>query len=434
MVKITFRTAASVLAIILAAVLITIASRKLTLRPDGFQSFENIKFGINYYSSGKLWRDFWTNFSEDIIDRDFRKIRELDFNLVRVFIYHDLFVNDETRESSLKKLRSLINIAQKHRIQLIITTFDWAKPYKAVQLTPEKSRDFKLGLTDIVQIYSQHPAIYAWDIKNEPDHDFDTDGRSVVLTGLNNAVSYLHAKWPGLRLTIGWLQLFEDVPVNQGLDFLSFHHFPEQGSLKDRARQFRRLFPEKSIFLEELGYSTFYPEAQPQEVDNNLERKQDRFLSQSIREVIHFNLNGLLFWSYIDHAADVGPKRPPTENGFGILRKDSSPKIFAKTISSGIYPNRCDYAEDNERALGICVSASGNDSRLHLSFSKNADNGIFNTSTELNRGISCFCFDSLVQRTLMKLGYKPRISHRGLVTLSGGQSVPPGQWAQDDSK
>jgi len=397
------------------------------LNHDSTQDFSEFPVGVNYYPRGKIWRDFWSRYDKQEIALDFERLEKMDVDLVRVFLFQDVFLNDSTRGSALNNFDHLVTTAEKHNLRLIVTSFDWAKPYKYDLNVSKKDSPFNRGLFQIVQKYRLRPGIYAWDFKNEPDHDFDSDGKEVVLDWLAQAASVVQVKFPSILSTVGWLHLGQEQTVNDQLSFLSFHQFPEQAQLGSRIKEFKEIFPAKKIMLEEVGYSTKKP-SQDDRANLKEEERQSFFISNAIYSSVAYQLAGLLVWNLYDHPEGVGPLRPENENYFGILKVDGSAKLAASMLNSGVYPNNCGGNVSSNEISGFCVSAWGSGSKIDTFFSGPSSLKFSAGSFKLDRGYNCFCYKPLASKLLNAFGFSLKIQHQGLASINGRKAIPPGEW------
>jgi endo-1,4-beta-mannosidase len=399
------------------------------VRKEFSRKFTEFYVGINYYPSGKMWQDFWNRYDKSEIENDFRVMKSLDIRPVRVFLHQANFEEAKTRGKAIDNLEHLIATAEKFDNRLIITAFDWARPYTEEIDVAKPSARFNVGLLDLIKKNHTRRGIFAWDIKNEPDHDFKYDGKEVVLSWLSGATAVINGRFPGADTTIGWLHLLPEVAVNEKLTFLSFHHFPEQGDLARRIEEFRKFYPRKDLVLEEIGYSTGSAESEAQTM--TAEKNQMKFISEGVFTSLRYNLAGMLIWNLHDHHKDEGPKRPPHENGFGIFRVDGSPKPIASILASGIYPNNCGHQEEMGKVQGFCASASGNRSQVQTYFSGPAGIEFKADRFDLDAGIHCFCYNSFQAKILAWGGFSINVHHAGLTTINGKNSLAPGNWSSE---
>ncbi len=216
--------------------------------------------GLNYYPTDTPWLDFWPNFSEKSTSDDFKKIKGLGMNTIRIFIPYEIFGGNHIDHNHLINLNKLMDIADTYELKVIITLFDFPSGYSLDQYL-----DHDLHLFRIVESVKNHPALLAWDIKNEPDLDFHIHGKDRVTAWLSFMTNRLHEYDINHPVTIGWSTPDIAYHLENQVDFISFHYYREVDKLpsklailKDRTN--------KPILMEEYGsssYSSFwYPGSQ----------------------------------------------------------------------------------------------------------------------------------------------------------------------------
>ncbi len=135
-----------------------------------------IPFGTNYYDPHTGWAPkIWRKFDAEKVRGHFQLMSEIGVNCARVFLTAASFQPDaETiNEQSLKKLDTLVKIARETNIRLVLTGPDhWeGSPsyWRPDRFAGEKSL---LALEHfwkfLGQRYRDEPAIFAWDLLNEP--------------------------------------------------------------------------------------------------------------------------------------------------------------------------------------------------------------------------------------------------------------------------
>jgi len=96
--------------------------------------------GVNYEGwYDRCWR-MWEDslFDQNLIERDFAKMRWLGINTVRIFIPQPL-VND-ILSGNWKKLDTVVQIAKKYKVFLLITFWDYNSNLSSVVVVDEKLR------------------------------------------------------------------------------------------------------------------------------------------------------------------------------------------------------------------------------------------------------------------------------------------------------
>lgn len=180
--------------IIIAAIFISIlpfAVTKATNRPsmelitvaqDGQGFIEAVSgrsyipFGTNYYDPHTGWAPkLWRRFDAEKVQQHFHVMSGLGVNCARVFLTAGSFqpTAEKIEEQALVKLDKLIEIARENGVRLILTGPDhwegqpdyWKSDRFADRVALQTLERF---WTVVAQRYHGEPAIFAWDLLNEP--------------------------------------------------------------------------------------------------------------------------------------------------------------------------------------------------------------------------------------------------------------------------
>lgn len=135
-----------------------------------------IVFGTNYYDPHTGWAPkIWKQFDAEKVHQHFRIMNKLGINCARIFLTAGSFQpNAETiNEQSLKKLDMLITIASQTNIRLLLTGPDhWeGQPsyWKPDRFASEAALQALEHFWEVIgRRYRGEPAIFAWDLLNEP--------------------------------------------------------------------------------------------------------------------------------------------------------------------------------------------------------------------------------------------------------------------------
>jgi endo-1,4-beta-mannosidase len=133
-------------------------------------------FGVNYYDPNTGWAPkIWRQFDVDRVTRHFEVMRGLGVNCARVFLTAATFqpAVDTIDERALAKLDTLIRIARQAGIRLILTGPDHWEGSPAYWRPDRFAGEPALRALDhfwrtLGQRYRGEPAIFAWDLLNEP--------------------------------------------------------------------------------------------------------------------------------------------------------------------------------------------------------------------------------------------------------------------------
>jgi endo-1,4-beta-mannosidase len=154
----------------------------IAVAPDGQGFVETdsgrpyIPFGTNYYDPHTGWAPkLWRRFDAEKVRQHFRVMSGMGVNCARVFLTAGIFqpTAEKIEEQALTKLDKLIEIARESGVRLILTgpdhwegVPDYWKPdrfagHAALQV-------LERFWTVVAQRYRGEPAIFAWDLLNEP--------------------------------------------------------------------------------------------------------------------------------------------------------------------------------------------------------------------------------------------------------------------------
>lgn len=147
---------------------------------DGFVEVSSgqpyVPFGANYYDPKTGWPPkVWQQFDAERVRAHFEVMSRLGANCARVFVAAAAFQpdTDTVDEQALEKLDMLVRIARKAGIRLIVTgPGDWeGEPayWQSDRFAGEEAaRALERFWTVVGQRYRGEPAIFAWDLANEP--------------------------------------------------------------------------------------------------------------------------------------------------------------------------------------------------------------------------------------------------------------------------
>lgn len=280
--------------------------------------------GVNYYPQKTPWTSFWSKFNAQIISKDFALVQSLGFNTVRVFVnFHD-FNKGNVPGEQVEKLRQLLDMAQKHQLKVIVTLFDFLGDYRMLNFSATDRQ-----LETLLTTFRTHPAIMAWDLKNEPDLDYKYHDAADVQEWLQWVLKRARSYDPNHLLTIGWAYPENAENLSEGLDFVSFHSYKSPEELARDIDGLQKKVNTKPVVLEEFGLSTYRGIWAP---FGKNEEEQAIYFAQ-VREVLRQKGDiPSIVWALYDFAdvpAEVVGKMPwnryPQKN-FGVLNTAGKPK------------------------------------------------------------------------------------------------------------
>lgn len=219
---------------------------------------ENLK-GVNYYPSASPWFSFWADFDTLVIAQDFELISELGLEAIRIFIPYSTFGKNQVDPVYVQRLNQLLNLAVRFDLLVVPTLFDFPEGYQ-IDLYTQTRRH----LIEVVDRFKDHSHILAWDLKNEPDLDFEVYGESTVLEWLKLMIATIREIDPSKPVTIGWSKATSAHLLADKLDIISFHFYEQPSLLTSQINALRqKVDPEKPLWLTEFGKSSlnsfFFP-------------------------------------------------------------------------------------------------------------------------------------------------------------------------------
>lgn len=285
----------------------------------------NIK-GLNYYPKDTPWDVFGKKYNDSVIDKDFSLVKSLGLNTVRIFIPYEEFGAAHVDAKKLAKVRSLLDKAEKNGLQVVITLFDFYGNYDAFDWTLNHRH-----VEQIVKSLRDHKAILAWDLKNEPDLDFESRGKARVLAWLKQICLEVK-KWDKEHpVTIGWATPEAAVNLAKEVDFVSFHYYRELESFKTSFDNLKKGINDndKAIVLQEYGLSSYSGVW-------NLYRNSDEAQAayyEEMQSILHENEIPFLFWTLYDFTRCLN-------QWWEAFLGESSPRSFMAVMIRMVIPNR----------------------------------------------------------------------------------------------
>ncbi|NNK72568.1 MAG: cellulase family glycosylhydrolase, partial [Flavobacteriaceae bacterium] len=207
--------------------------------------------GINYYPQASPWDLFGDHFDENIIAQDFKLINSAGLNSVRVFIPYEDFGKADVKIEKLNKLERLLDRAKDHDLKVVLTLFDFYGDYSVFDWTLNRRH-----AQTIVSEFKDHQAIFAWDIKNEPDLDFEARGRQKVMAWLGTMIDLVKSVDRNHPVTIGWSNAGSAPLLKDKVDFVSFHYYDDIDKIGETYSSLKSSVG-KAVAITEFGLSSY---------------------------------------------------------------------------------------------------------------------------------------------------------------------------------
>lgn len=207
--------------------------------------------GINYYPKNSAWDTFGDLFNTDTIAKDFDIIKSAKLNSIRVFIQYDDIGKADIKPEKMARLKKLLDLAEAKKLDVIITLFDFYSDYTLESWTLTQRHAEK-----IVSAFKNHKAIIAWDIKNEPNLDFENRDKTNVLSWLDHMITVVKENDPNHLVTIGWSNSREATNLASKVDFISYHFYNDIKHLEYETNTLVKA-TKKPVVIEEFGVPSY---------------------------------------------------------------------------------------------------------------------------------------------------------------------------------
>ncbi len=255
-----------------------------------------VPWGFNYDHDpqGRLLEDYWHQEWDTVVE-DFREMKRLGANLVRIHLQLGRFLEAPTRpnEANLDRLARLVALAEELRMYLDITGLgcyhkhdvpDWYDAMSETERWDVQARFWEA----VARRCANSPAVFCYDLMNEPvvpggqpqEHWLgpafggkhfvqfitrDTRGRArpeVARRWIEHLVAAIRRHDQKHLITVGLVPWSLDRPgltsgfvpaaVAEPLDFVAVHLYPEEGQLEAALDTLRGFHVGKPVLVEEM--------------------------------------------------------------------------------------------------------------------------------------------------------------------------------------
>lgn len=296
-----------------------------------FQGHEFRIAGINYYPQASPWTKFWPEYRATKTMEDLDLIKQLGLNTIRIFISYEDFGADAVPQSALDKLLHFLAQAEARQLKVIVTIFDHHTDHNVRNWAADDRH-----MAALIPAVADHPAILAWDIKNEPNRDYDYNTQALVDAWLRHVGRTVRSYDPNHLITIGWSQPEAAANLLDVVDFVSFHYFEELADYSTRLGKLIDAANGKPVLLQEFVLPTWnsvWPHG-------HTEAEQATYYAALLRQHRQFPTAGYMVWTLHDFesvplAEFSMPWQRATQANMGLLRLDGSAKPAAAVITAG---------------------------------------------------------------------------------------------------
>ncbi|MDO5981065.1 glycoside hydrolase family 2 TIM barrel-domain containing protein [Flavivirga spongiicola] len=286
--------------------------------------------GINYYPQDAPWDMFGDTFNLDIISKDFKLIKEVGLNSIRLFVPYVDFGKANVNTEKLKKLTQVLDLAEIQELKVLVTLFDFYGDYSVLDWTLNQRH-----AETIVTTLKNHNALLAWDIKNEPNLDFESRGQEHVIAWLNHMIDLVKSIDQEHPITIGWSNAKSATILKDKLDLITFHYYEDLNDLEKTYQDLKQKTPNKSIAITEFGMSSYKGLWNP---FGNSEKNQMAYHKQA-QNIFHNYEISSMSWTLYDFTKIpkevVGrlPWHKRAQEHFGFINQNGETKPAFKFIS-----------------------------------------------------------------------------------------------------
>jgi endo-1,4-beta-mannosidase len=357
--------------------------------------------GVNYWPRRKAMY-WWSNFDAGEVREEFNIIKEIGLNVVRLFLLWDDFQPepDSVNKDALANLIKVADIADENGLGLDVTFFtghmsgpNWSPRWLlGGDLPPQAHRHWlhdvvsngkitdkgyrnmfhdemalnatRLLLKTVVGALKDHPAIWMWNLGNEPDlfawPNTSDEGAAWVkeMVGLIKSIDPKHPVTIGLHgdglhrdngLRIDKVYAHTDVAVMHSYPmYTKWSRKPLDPDFVPFTCALTSALCGKPVLMEEFGgctalageatYIMKWVETNGREHEQFMASEDDfaEFLSLTIPKLQDSGATGAMLWCFADYIPELWDL-PPCQNArherfFGMVRPDGSLKPHAKVI------------------------------------------------------------------------------------------------------
>jgi hypothetical protein len=285
--------------------------------------------GINYYPQATPWSAFWPNYDPQQTTADLARIRELGLNTVRIFIPYADFGAATVSAQRRAQLADFLGRATAADLKVIVTLFDHHTDHHPATWAADARH-----LATLIPTFATHPALLAWDLKNEPDRDYAYNTQPLVDEWLRFVMR--HVRWhdPNHLITIGWSTPEAAAALSEVVDFVAYHYFDEPTAYATRVAALQQQIGDKPLLLGEFAFSTwnspFYP--------GHSEAEQANYYAALLTAHAQIDSLGYLAWTLYDfEVVPLAEFRYPWQRGqqahMGLIRRDGAAKAAANLVA-----------------------------------------------------------------------------------------------------
>ena len=278
--------------------------------------------GVNYYPAQSPWNLLDTAIDDKVYIEDMNRIKELGCNSLKVFLQYEDLGKEYINQTKINRLLHFLDIVHDADLTVVITLFDFYGDYSA-----QDWRATSQHLRSLIPAIMSHPALMAYDIKNEPNLDFESRGETLISDWLSYHINLIRSLDPDHPITIGWSNPEDGIRLADQVDFVSYHYYGRTSDFIERHQQLAAL-TDKPIILTEYGKTSYRGMWNPIQYS---QKKQASFYADLLTNIDALTLSSYS-WTLHDFQkvplSVVGrrPWRRAYQRHYGLIDTDGNPK------------------------------------------------------------------------------------------------------------
>jgi hypothetical protein len=291
--------------------------------------------GSNYYPRDHMWANMWDGWNWTEITSEAVMLRNLGLNSVRILVPYTAggWGGANPPASRLNMLEDIVNYMGSKGIRSCVTLFDWETTFPAQGTSREA--DHLSVVSAIVNRLKSNPNVFAWDVKNEPDHPNNISGYDnwdSAPQKRDQIVSWLHRMCDAVRAIdshhpvsagIRWWENVQD--VIGFVDIAMWHSYWDNIGTQQipQVRGYMASNP-KPMLVEEFGWPSHpYPCNNGGQLTYAFSESQQRdFYVNQMNAFTANSIGGCIQWMTFDAMAYGTDPDVSFENYFGLWRYD----------------------------------------------------------------------------------------------------------------
>jgi endo-1,4-beta-mannosidase len=250
------------------------------------------------------------------------RIKELGCNSIKIFLQYEDFGKENVSTEKINRLLHFLDLVHHAELSVMITLFDFYGDYSA-----QDWRATAQHLRLLIPAVRSHPALLAYDLKNEPDLDFESRGETLITDWLSYHMDIIRSLDPDHPITIGWSNPEDGFVLSDKVDFVSYHYYGETKDFVQRHEHLTSL-TNKTTILTEYGMTSYRGLWNPIQFS---QKKQASLYADLLDNIESLNISSFSWTLHDFHQVPVSvvgrrPWRRAYQRHYGLIDTDGNPK------------------------------------------------------------------------------------------------------------